>query len=200
NLRFPGQYFDAETGLHYNYFRDYDPSLGRYIQSDPIGLASGLNAYVYALNNTVRFTDPTGQVIPAVIAGCATNPACVALAGITAVALGNAISGTISALSDTLPTSIGEEPPFPDNVIPFPDSASDAGGKKQCPPDGSDKCEQERQRLENNKTIGVQGITSIKNPLLRVREYNRFARDFNISVNIHNALCPNHRVEPLPVQ
>ena len=38
NLRFPGQYYDAETGLHYNYFRDYDPSIGRYIESDPIGL------------------------------------------------------------------------------------------------------------------------------------------------------------------
>jgi RHS repeat-associated protein len=36
NLRFPGQYFDAETGLHYNYFRDYDPSLGRYVESDPM--------------------------------------------------------------------------------------------------------------------------------------------------------------------
>ena len=38
NLRFPGQYYDAETGQHYNYFRDYDPTTGRYIQSDPIGI------------------------------------------------------------------------------------------------------------------------------------------------------------------
>jgi RHS repeat-associated protein len=38
NLRFPGQYFDKETNLHYNYFRDYDPAIGRYIQADPIGI------------------------------------------------------------------------------------------------------------------------------------------------------------------
>ena len=47
NLRFPGQYYDAETGLHYNYFRDYDPSIGRYVESDPIGLEGGMNTYGY---------------------------------------------------------------------------------------------------------------------------------------------------------
>ena len=41
NLRFPGQYFDKETGLHYNYYCDYDPAIGRYVQSDPIGFAGG---------------------------------------------------------------------------------------------------------------------------------------------------------------
>ncbi len=82
NLRFPGQYFDAETGLNYNYYRDYNPGIGKYIQSDPIGIlmqffSLGTRAnlsreaansileeinhlYVYAKANSLKFADPTG--------------------------------------------------------------------------------------------------------------------------------------------
>jgi RHS repeat-associated protein len=60
NLRFPGQYYQAETGTNYNYFRDYDPAVGRYIESDPIGLRAGANTYVYARGNAVLFRDPLG--------------------------------------------------------------------------------------------------------------------------------------------
>ena len=60
NLRFPGQYYDDETGLHYNYFRYYDPSTGRYITSDPIGLQGGLNTYGYVDGNPVNWFDEYG--------------------------------------------------------------------------------------------------------------------------------------------
>ncbi len=60
NLRYPGQYFDKETKLHYNYFRTYAPSMGRYTQGDPIGLDGGLNPYVYVDGSPLLYTDPFG--------------------------------------------------------------------------------------------------------------------------------------------
>ena len=58
--RFPGQYFDKETNLHYNYFRYYEPETGRYVSPDPIGLAGGLNTYGYVEQNPLSFIDPYG--------------------------------------------------------------------------------------------------------------------------------------------
>jgi RHS repeat-associated protein len=60
NLRFPGQYYDNETGLHQNYFRDYKPEIGRYPEADPIGIKGGINLFVYVLNNPVSYTDQLG--------------------------------------------------------------------------------------------------------------------------------------------
>ena len=60
NLRFPGQYFDVETNLNYNYFRDYDPATGRYAESDPIGLSGGINTYAYADSTPIEQIDEDG--------------------------------------------------------------------------------------------------------------------------------------------
>ncbi|MES2757632.1 MAG: RHS repeat-associated core domain-containing protein [Pseudomonadota bacterium] len=60
NPRFPGQVFDKETNNHYNYFRDYDPQLGRYVQSDPIGLYGGMNTYSYVKSSPIASIDPLG--------------------------------------------------------------------------------------------------------------------------------------------
>ena len=59
-MRFPGQYYDAETNTAYNYYRDYDPGVGRYVQSDPIGLRSGANTYVYTSGDPVYNIDALG--------------------------------------------------------------------------------------------------------------------------------------------
>ena len=58
--RFPGQYRDQETGLHQNWHREYDAVLGRYIESDLIGLKAGTNTFVYVINNPIARTDMAG--------------------------------------------------------------------------------------------------------------------------------------------
>jgi len=70
NLRFPGQYNDAESGLNYNFFRDYNPAIGRYVEADPIGIERGKNhLYGFTDNNPVNRIDPEGKwwQIPATV-------------------------------------------------------------------------------------------------------------------------------------
>jgi RHS repeat-associated protein len=61
-MRFPGQYADRETNLVYNMRRDYDPMIGRYIESDPIGLRGGLDTYLYVDGNPLSKVDPLGLI------------------------------------------------------------------------------------------------------------------------------------------
>jgi RHS repeat-associated protein len=81
--RFPGQWFQSESGLHQNWMRDYDPTTERYIQPDPLGLIDGASVYGYARQSPLRYTDPTGEFVPQAVA-CLVNPICRAAAGAAA--------------------------------------------------------------------------------------------------------------------
>lgn len=69
SLRFPGQYHDRESGLWYNHNRDYDSELGRYVQSDPLGLAAGPNRYTYVRNGPTYKIDPKGLLDEIIVNG-----------------------------------------------------------------------------------------------------------------------------------
>lgn len=69
NIRLPGQYYDSETGLHYNNRRYYDPIVGRYVTEDPIGLSGGLNTYSYVGHDPVNAIDPSGENPALIIIG-----------------------------------------------------------------------------------------------------------------------------------
>ncbi|MEQ1672356.1 MAG: RHS repeat-associated core domain-containing protein, partial [Hyphomicrobium sp.] len=64
NTRFPGQWFQLESALHYNWHRHYDPSLGRYTQPDPLGFVDGPSVYAYAKNHPGEYVDPDGRFVP----------------------------------------------------------------------------------------------------------------------------------------
>ncbi|MGQ0595500.1 MAG: RHS repeat domain-containing protein, partial [Gammaproteobacteria bacterium] len=149
NLRFPGQYFDAETGLHYNYFRDYDPTLGRYIQS---GLAGGLNTYEYALNNPIRIYDPFGLE---------PNQGCIAACTVGGGIIGGGVGylgggllggggGTLVAPGvGTIGGAIGGAELGGAAGAAAGSAAGNAAGQALCPDDDDeDKCEKQAQEDE----------------------------------------------------
>ena len=122
NLRFAGQIYDKETGLHYNHFRDYNPKIGRYIQSDPIGLNGGINTYAYVGANPLRFVDPLGLFRDSVSTYCRAHPVdCVAAGLLPASQLSPPkvppLPGFCSDLPNILEPNIPPYLPFPLNVL-----------------------------------------------------------------------------------
>jgi RHS repeat-associated protein len=121
-LRFPGQYDDIESGLAYNYFRDYDPALGRYIQSDPIGLRGGLNTYGYVKGNPLKYRDPYGLQEAGVVTCLAgPNPICVGSVVVTGCKW-IVIGGAMILLSSDVEEEDSKNPSndIPSNVGPGP--------------------------------------------------------------------------------
>jgi RHS repeat-associated protein len=108
NLRFPGQYYDVETGLFQNINRDYDPNTGRYVESDPIGLKGGsFSTYSYVGGNPLSYSDSSGlSPLDGVAIECLLNPACrVAAAAATAAAVAK-VAQMCTATADKMATEI----------------------------------------------------------------------------------------------
>nr|WP_169741349.1 RHS repeat protein [Andreprevotia chitinilytica] len=142
NLRFPGQYYDVETGHHYNYFRDYDSVLGRYTTSDPIGLKGGsYSTYTYAGNEPTKYTDKNGLIvpllaIPGLCAGGGCEAAAALIGGLWSMSNNNQNSGSSGGVWDDIGTVV---PPsvVDDRINPAAGAgASSSGGggdcKKEC--------------------------------------------------------------------
>jgi RHS repeat-associated protein len=151
NLRLPGQVFDGQVGLHSNYFRDFDPASGRYVESDPLGLGGGsYSTYAYGGGNPINNIDPSGRFVfpaaPAVAAPIATSVAAVAGAAAVGYGIGTLIyNGVAVPLQDALEIAFpystgsggaGSKPPQP--------PASTTGG---CPPE-------EPRKFSKNKSLG----------------------------------------------
>lgn len=183
DLRLPGQIAGSWGSTYQNDNRDYDPAVGRFVESDPAGLNGGsYSTYVYGLNNPVSNVDPTGQQAVAAI------PVAAAAAAIGIIycegtpSCANALNNAMSSIGDN-----------GGNVIQFPKKKAQRG--KVCP-EPDNYCEWHQTKL-NARRFFISGMAVTR--LMSPRQYGETAEQFNLDVEAHNAQCPSNPVAPLPI-
>ncbi|MDX1914883.1 MAG: IPTL-CTERM sorting domain-containing protein [Methylophilus sp.] len=132
NLRFPGQQFDQESGLHYNHHRYYDPQLGRYTNSDPSGLEGGLNSYGYANQSPLKYVDPNGKNALLLLGGGALG------LGIGLGLIPNPFNSPIANNGNNSDFPLGGAGAGASSSSSSSNSSSESNSKKECEPD--DRC------------------------------------------------------------
>ena len=184
NLRFPGQYYQSETGFIYNYYRDYIPGTGTYVEPDPIGLAGGsYSTYAYVGGNPVGRSDPLGLVNPgeaACIGG--PNPVCdvsVIVDVITTVAGATVAAATISDIEAARKAR---------------DAAKARATANSCPPGDDGSCD----RDQKNLLIRQARLITLKWSMSET-QYAGAAKLLNAEVAAHNTRCRNNQVMQLPL-
>src|SRR3569833_2177190 len=149
DLRFPGQVFDGAVGLHSNYFRDFDPAIGRYVESDPIGLVGGINSsYAYSRSNPLSLGDPTGLVPNPAELTCIDPAQPICWGGVIADILTWGSAGAAGAAALTIP---GDTPAITDPMQTAKGNVADtqivkdygevASAAKLCGKGPPDRCE-----------------------------------------------------------
>ncbi|NQY59560.1 MAG: RHS repeat-associated core domain-containing protein [Cognatishimia sp.] len=118
NARFPGQWYQSESALHQNWMRDYDPTTGRYIQADPLGLIDGASVYGYVMQSPLRQTDPTGLcpicvLVPVFGGGSATSGTVIGGGSVIGAIIGGVVFGTA-------PTEMGDGTSTGATHVPWP--------------------------------------------------------------------------------
>jgi RHS repeat-associated protein len=156
DLRFAGQLYQAETGINQNWNRDYDPLVGKYVESDPIGLAGGgYSTYAYAGNNPTSYVDPTGQqeavVGPVIIGAGVVAIGCYATGTCQQVA--QALEDAYNSISNNPPVQNEAKPPYVTDPEANQEWQEYKDAYAQPPPPDLDQCELLKWQLKREQNL-----------------------------------------------